>query len=292
MFKNIFRKKRHVPATDKQLSYLNYLVASNNKYRAKPQTLSDWVNRIYSGQFDMFRAKHLIQIIKDETEKLRTTYRIQRTEKKQVGKRSTLLVSDINHYFYCPKAFEFNIKNKANRNVYELNVGRMYHGEESSDQWFSGPKRNENEIYLRSLIEFKYVEWIKSTDGKQVYSKEMNMAGIPDGVVTFKDGTQSIIEIKSSNKILREPNHGDVIQTVVYNKMFNGKYKLNDKALLLYVYKGTGKRYHFELDVNKYEQDMRKAVATMNNIMSGKYQAFKTKNTNKCNYCGFSRYCR
>lgn len=284
---------RQLTPTEKQLRYLESLIVKNNQYRAKPRTLNDWVDIIYKGSFDMFRAKYLIQTLKEENQKYRSEFRNQTFENKSKDTRTSLLASDISQYYYCPKAFEFVLKHKTSTNVYELSLGKAYHGEVITlDKRLGVPHKNDNEIYLKSIKDFVKVEWIKTSDEKQLYCKEFNIAGVPDGVITYKDGTQSIVEIKTNNKILDKPYIGEIIQTVAYNFIFKDKFNLNNKAILLYIFKNTGKRYHFDLNVEEYISTFRKTITTMNNILRGKYIAYKAQNKMKCKFCGFSEYCR
>lgn len=281
--------------TEAQLAYLEILIDANNNYRAVPWQLDDWIQNYYKGRWDSYRATKLIEKLKlENAEKLKTFKEKINDRSDRIG-QDTIYASDFSAYGFCPNSFYLTYRGYANRNLYELKQGHVYHGEFSKSEGHT----NQNNKFLKEKIAgIKEIKWLKINKDEPLYDKERNLSGLPDGIILFEDRKLAIVEIKSTRSIsMSEPYLGDIIQACAYKKICGDSSKvesgrMNADAFIIYIHKESGERQLFTVDSNRYENHFQSSLSKMKNIdfQANLYQS--EKNLKKCAACGYRALCR
>lgn len=210
------RRRSSRAPTQKQLEYIRTLININNRYRAVPWSLEDWIEKYFKGNWDFSCASHLISKLKEENG-VKSNEFAEKIKSAKSRQRECFFASDLGLYLYCPNTIFWIFKGYANKNLYEVNIGSLYHGDLKGRD--GSAKENTNTSFLlKAEASLKRVEWYRLHESEPFYLKKYNLSGIPDGVGHHRDGSCSVIELKTRNSIadMKAPYPGDILQAYSY----------------------------------------------------------------------------
>jgi len=282
-------------ATPAQIEYLENLIEINNAYRATPWTLNDWVKTFYKGSLYFWSAKKLIEKIKSENLMKQKNFKEKIKNRVDRKTKDTIFASDFSAYGFCPNSFYLGHRGFASINLYEMTSGKLYHGDFAKSDVYS----NKNSDFLEKNIKgIENIKWYKSDEAEALYDSKLKLSGIPDGLLSFEDKTQSIVEVKSKNSFKNiGPYWGEILQAIAYHKIFSNNrksdsYNLNDKIFFLYILRKTQERRLFEISASQYSSSFRSALEKIKNVSFDKTLFNSEKNNKKCPTCGYRSLCK
>ena len=282
-------------ATRGQLSYLQLLVNENNHFRATPLLLNDWFGAHSRGRKSFWAAHQLIRKLKSENSAKAQEFK----KKLQDGAgrnrkgdgEDTLRASDLNAYGYCPNAFTLRYRGYADRNLYELEQGQLYHGEAPRSNGYAGNKNSD--CIRKALSGIRDVTWFKTALQDPLSNQELGLTGIPDGLIEFENGELAVVEVKTAKTLPERPYRGDILQACAYRKLYLGQdspAQISTRVYILYIDKRFKDRLLFEVDASVHERNL---LSTLQEMRSASYRSdlFQSQKK-KCQACGFRALCK
>ena len=294
----IFRKRtssKWDQPTSAQLAYLEGLIQINNTFRANPLILKDWIKTHYAGTLYRWSATKLIKRIKAENDEKNKSFKKKMKNKFDRQEKVKIYASDFSAYGFCPNSFYLSYRGFASRNLYELESGKVYHGERGT---LEGYKNKNSEFLINNVEGIQTVEWFKASEEETLHDLESSISGVPDGIIIFKDKTQAIVELKSTKSSApTEPYLGDVMQACAYLRLYQknpkyGSYAMSPNVFILYTIRDTGTRKLFEVNSKDYELRFVTSLKNMRKPIYSSELLNSERNKNKCPACGHRVMCQ
>ena len=286
--------KRRLP-TEAQLQYLNRLVEINNTYRAMPRLLEDWNHSYSKGKWDRRRASLLIVKLQEENLEKAQEFKHAIGQQRDRSSGRTIYPSDFSTYGFCQNAFYLTYRGFASKNLYELDQGRMYHGE------FGRPKTKANkntELLKERLGHLDHIVWFKQGEDKAFHDEKLQVSGLPDGLVRPRKQKLSVVELKTRREFPENgPYKGDILQACAYIRLGQASHQItpgdmSSTAYIIYIHKKLKTRRLYEINFDHFESDFYEALNSMRKTDFRKDIIHSESNRNKCPSCGYRALCK
>lgn len=284
---------RRGSATDKQMRYLADLVSSQNFFRSKPISFDDWISKKASSGFVSARfASDLIQSLKAENQDLREKFEAQK-RRRGVGRfRGEIYVHDLRTFFFCERAAYYSVLQYPSQNLVELGFGHHIH------QAYSDSEHRDSERPAR-VIEFikaqessiERVEWLQNSVEASFRHPSLPVSGRPDGFFHFRDGTRSIVELKSVAKLPDVPRTGDFIQADIYALLAPVEAKVREESFVLYTDRSSREVALHKKQRSMTEYDLAKIVAKIERGVGSRRELKAATSVAQCTSCGYRSIC-
>ena len=279
--------------TQKQRSYLESLVAEQNHFRSKALSFHDWLAlKTTDGLVSKRLASRLIRDLKLENEALREDFEIQK-KRERVGRfRDHFIVSDFRSFLFCERAAYYSVLQYPSQNLIDLGFGQQIHRDYSDSEGrdSSRPARVAAFIQAQEPAVIQ-VEWLPNTADYTLRHPSLAIFGRPDGLFHFRDGTSSVVELKTVARLPELPRPGDFSQVDIYSLLLPKSMKLRDEAFVLYRERGSAAHALHRKKRAITEYDLAQLVARIERGARSIEELRVSGSAKKCASCGYRSIC-